>query len=120
MTGVKRTIATAALEALLSIPPLDLFIKSTAYNASVDVRCNGWWSSVPMVRHSSVVDLIENDCLLMPSDQIRTVCLLDDKFEWSIPKEEDWLNERVVYPPSDSITCFTDGSKKDGLGRLFL
>lgn len=115
MTGVKNSTATMALEALLSIPPLDLFVKSVAFNASVNVKCNGWWSSVENVGHCSIVNLIDDVRLLMPSDQIRTVYMLDDNFDWIIPEEREWLEEQRIYPPSDSIVCFTDGSRRDGL-----
>lgn len=51
----------------------------------------------------------------MPSEQMKPVVMLDDEFEWSIPEREELLGEVRLYPRSDSITCYTDGSKNDGL-----
>lgn len=115
MTGGKSSTATASLEVLLALPPLDLFVKSVAYNASANIRYNGWWSSASNVGHSSIVSLIEDDRLLMPSDQTRVVYALEDNFDWSIPTEDRWLEGGNDFPPPGKIVCFTDGSKRGGL-----
>ncbi|XP_037047894.1 uncharacterized protein LOC119082482, partial [Bradysia coprophila] len=115
VTGAKSSTATMSLETLLFLPPLDLFVKSVAFNSSANVRNNGWWSSASDTGHASIVNLIDDDRLKMPSDQIRAEYMLDDNFDWLIPTEDEWLVEGGVYPPSSNVVCFTDGSKKDGL-----
>lgn len=65
--------------------------------------------------HTTVRNRIRTDELLMPSDQMKPAVMLADEFEWLIPEREEWLGERRSYPRSDDITCYTDGSKKDGL-----
>lgn len=114
ITGVKSSTATAALETLLALPPLDLFVKSVAFNASVNIRCNGWWSSSFAVGHSAIAGLIKDERLSMPSDQVKAEFMLDDNFDWEIPTVDDWCNERKKLPPTDGIVCFTDGSKQNG------
>ena len=115
ITGAKNSTSTAALEAILAIPPLDLFLKSVAFNASVNIRCNGWWSSAFSAGHSAIVNLIDDERLYMPSDQMKAEYMLDDNFEWSIPAADEWLGERRIFPPTDGIVCYTDGSKGNGL-----
>lgn len=114
MTGVKNTVATLALEALLDLPPLDLYIKATAFNTSFNIQINECWQPSLEKGHTTVRNLIRTDEILMPSDQIKPVVMLDDEFEWRIPEREEWLGEGRSYPRSDGITCYTDGSKKEG------
>lgn len=115
MTGVKNTVATLALETLLNLPPLDLYIKATAFNTSFNIQINGCWQPLLEKGHTTVRNLIRTDEMLMPSDQMKLVLMLDDEFEWLIPEREEWLGEGRSYPRSDGITCYTDVSKKDGL-----
>lgn len=115
MTGVKNTVATLALETLLNLPPLDLYIKATAFNTSFNIQVNGCWQPLLEKGHTTVQNLIRTDEMLMPSDQMKLVLMLDDEFEWLIPEREEWLGEGRSYPRSDGITCYTDVSKKDCL-----
>lgn len=101
-----------ALETLLSIPPLDLYIKEMAFDASVNIRLNGWWLSSPEVGHQVIRNLITVDELMMPSDEIKAVFMLDDGFE---REREDWTGDGKIYPPSEGTVCYTDGSKRNGL-----
>lgn len=50
----------------------------------------------------------------MPSDQMKPI-LLDNNFDWEIPEREKWMSTSNPLPPVNSIACFTDGSKMDGL-----
>lgn len=114
MTGAKNTVATIALETLLDLPPLDLYIKTTALNAFFNIRINECWQPSLVKGHTTIQNLIRTEEMLMPSDQMKPVVMLDDEFEWLIPEREEWLGEVRLYPRSDSITCYTDGSKNDG------
>lgn len=115
ITGVKNSTATMALEALLSIPPLDLYIKSTAFNAALNMQFNGRWYQSSGKSHTTILNQIKDDRLLMISDQMSAVYMLEDAFEWAIPEREEWQGTDSTLPPPVSIVCFTDGSKKEGL-----
>lgn len=87
MTGAMRTTASKALEALLCLPPLNSFIKFTAFNASWNIRCNGWWvSNVGNHGHMAIENLMADEELKMPSDQMRPQLMLEDNFECIIPE----------------------------------
>jgi len=44
---------------------------------------------------------------------MKAVILLEDEFEWAIPGRNEWLGDNCKYPPTDGITCYTDGSKNE-------
>lgn len=115
ITGVKNTTATMSLEALLFLPPLDLYIKSLAFKSASNIKCNGWWTANSDLGHAVICRLINDEKLQMPSDQCRPELWLEDKFECSIPEESKWLSAQRVYPPVNDLICYTDGSKRDGL-----
>lgn len=114
ITGAKRSTATRAMEALLSLPPLDLFIKSTAFNAARNMQCNGWWNTAEPVGHLGITNLVVNDILSMPSDQIRPVLMLEDNFNCITPEKDLWLGESIIYPPVNGTVGYTDGSRRNG------
>ena len=117
MTSVKNTVATLALETLLDLPPLDLYIKATAFNTSFNIQINECWQPSLEKGHTTIRNLIKTDELLMPSDQMKSVVMLDDEYEWLIPGRKEWLGEERSYPRSDGITCYTDGSKNENLSE---
>lgn len=100
MTGVKDTVATLALETLLDLPPLDLYIKSVAFNAYFNIQVEGLWTPSAGKSHTKIRDLIKADELQMQSDQTKAVVLLEDKFEWALPGRNEWLGEHSKYPPT--------------------
>ena len=71
ITGVKNTTATMALEALLFLPPLDLFIKTLAFKLACNVKYNGWWCARSESGHGSICNLIKEGVPQMPSDPCR-------------------------------------------------
>lgn len=81
MTGVKNTVATLALETLLDLPPLDLFIKSVAFNAYFNVEVSGRWVSFEGKSHSAIGELIRQDELLMHSDQMKALIVPESNFK---------------------------------------
>lgn len=113
ITGVKNSTALMALEALLALPPLDLYIKATAFNVYMNVKCNGWWNSLSESGHVVISKLIVDERLDMPSDQIRAELMIDDRFECIVPSREDWLGDMKIFPPREGIICYTDGSKQE-------
>ena len=115
VTGVKNTTSTMALEALLNLPPLKLYVKSVAFWACVNVQSNGWWVSSGSGGHMKIMDLIEDEIFKMPSDQMRGELMLEDDFVGVIPERDEWLGEGSIFPPAAGIVCYTDGSKRDVL-----
>lgn len=104
-----------ALEALLFLPPLDLYIKALAFNAVCNVKGNGWWTARSDLGHAAICSLIKDELLQMPSDQCRPELWMNDNFVCTIPEESEWLSEQKIYPPVGDLVCYTDGSKRNGL-----
>lgn len=115
ITGVKNTTATMSLEALLFLPPLDLYIKTVAFKSASNIKANGWWTAKTESGHAAICRLINDDTLKMPSDQCRPELWMDDRFKCVIPDEREWLSEQKIYPPVRDLICYTDGSKREGL-----
>lgn len=65
----------------------------------MNVQCKSWWVSDSNEGHMGIRNLINEETLMMPSDQIRPVLMLDDKFECIVPEREEWLGESRTYPP---------------------
>lgn len=115
ITGAKASTPTKALEVILSLPPLDLYIKSVAFKASERMVSYGWWERGTTSGHSKIRTLIDEPELSMPKDTIKPELMLDDLFECIIPSRDEWLGERRNLPPTDGIVCYTDGSKDESL-----
>lgn len=111
LAGLCITVAinstpTRALETILSLSPLDIYIKSVAFNASESIVNNGWWTVTTSIGHSRIRSLIKEAELSMPKDI---------KKESIIPHREEWLGESKIWPPTEGIVCYTDGSKNEFL-----
>lgn len=89
----RHFVSTAALLDILSPP--HIFVKSIAFNASFNTRCNGWYSHVSVEGYSEINSLIEDVRLLIPSDQIEAEYVLDDEFEWLFPEVENCSGNEV-------------------------
>lgn len=113
MTGTKNPVSTIALETLLDLPPLDLFIKATVFNSYFNIKANEYWKYPLAKGHTTICNLIDTEKLLMPSDQMKPMLMLEDEFDFIIPEREAWHSDRHLYPPSEGIICYTDGSKMD-------
>ena len=117
VTGAMRSAPTAALEVLLGICPLDIFIFGHAMRTSYQLVQSGGWK-MSRVGHSGVWDrALENIPLFRaPSDVAVPRFCLDHRFEVLIPDREVWLDGGFPWDPG-SLVCFTDGSKVGDMGN---
>lgn len=104
-TGAFRSTPTAALEVLLDIPPLHMFISQQAQMANF--RLNGTNAKLKSC-------LTSNPCFMMPQDKIITVNDPDGCFLRRIPNRDDWENGLASCFPKDSTVIYTDGSLMNG------
>lgn len=115
MTGVKNTVATSALEALLNLPPLDLYVKALTFNTAMNIQGNGWWiHHLPMIGHARICELIDNEVLKMPNDVVKADLMLEDGFVSLIPAKQEWLGADRRWPPEQGVICYTDASVYEG------
>lgn len=118
VTGVMTSTPTAALEILLSLSPIGMFVKQQARLAVARLyRSGNWIAEGRNEGHASILfDLIERfGEMEMPSDHMETTFQFDKGFDTVIPDRLEW--ESGYSPIRGDITVFTDGSKmNEGTG----
>lgn len=95
MSGSMRTTPTAAMEVILSILPLDIFIEKTAMSTAYRLHCTKQWIQTgASVGHTSLLDqmLAKEPNLSMPTDKMVDLLNFDKKFKVIIPSREDWID----------------------------
>jgi hypothetical protein len=114
MTGSMRSTPISALEALLMLPPLNIFIEKEARQAAYRLKCIGRLNEAK-VGHSVILNRIteENPLLLAPSDKIEPVNVFGRKFSVEFPPRTDWLGQKAILPLNSEI-FYIDGSLFNG------
>ena len=115
-TGAMRTTPTAAMQVLLNLPPLHIFVRAEARS----VRYRLIQGQPPITQshgaeHQRLVkELKENPITGMPSDAMAIKYNFNKSYKIVIPDREDWKNG----PPVRAETVwYTDGSKtEEGVG----
>ncbi|XP_063362872.1 uncharacterized protein LOC134651701 [Cydia amplana] len=107
-----RVLPTAALEALLGLPPLHLFIQQEALAAAVRLKKSNLWRP-PRVPHTEILyEAIGREPLIEAvTDRIPKQFVFDKKYKIQLHEEpHEGLNPR-------ELRIFTDGSKtRSGTG----
>ncbi|KAI5735212.1 hypothetical protein M8J77_015582 [Diaphorina citri] len=117
ITGTMKTTPTLALETILNLPPLELFIKGVARMASYRMECNNTWKPKrPNLGHVRINTVIHNRILQMISDQMVT-CNYDVTPAKTVINSRDYWERNHVETKHGEIVWYTDGSKTtDGTG----
>lgn len=114
ISGAIRTTPSAALEVLLDLPPVHLFIEKEATMSIQRMGTVGLLSQrANAVNHAS--DLINGrrDELLMPCDRIPK-CLQFTNVQMLLPSREDWTADFLSTFPAEAVVWYTDGSFMNG------
>src|SRR6202012_4734275 len=118
VTGAMTSTPTAALEILLSLSPISLFIKQQAKLIVTRLYRAGHWMALGRnMGHAGILfDLIAKFREIeMPSDHMEAVFRFDKDFYTVIPERLEGENGRV--PIEGDLVVFTDGSKmEEGTG----
>ena len=111
ITNSFKTTPTSAMETLLDLPPLHLFIKKEAkitnYTFSVDENNLMKSYTCKILDKEQKQDEILN---IPISDKMSMKFNFEPKFKVKFPKREEWLNNEITFTES-SVVYFTDGSK---------
>ncbi|XP_069357560.1 uncharacterized protein [Maniola hyperantus] len=110
ITGAMSTSPGAALEALLNLPPLFLYLMKEARMGMYRLISQGkvnWLSKTLRDLQNSVLEI---PVLGMPSDTMIPKYNFQRSFSVEIPDREDWTNNKITWP-SGCLKWFTDGSK---------
>ena len=118
-TRAMRSTPTSALEVLLKLPPLDIYIESVARNTTYrlmkisNYEVNKWF----MKGHCELrKEMGKNVLVEMPSDMMTPHFNFKKPFKIRIPTREDWETRSSQLVNGD-IIWYTDGSKTpDGVG----
>ena len=109
ITGAMSSTPTTAMEAFLSLTPLDLFIKGEARLGAYRLQASGNWRTGRNTGHSTIINLVTEPAgiLLMGSDQIQKQYSFKKPFQVNL----NWKEWNAHTDTSKSIMWFTDGSK---------
>lgn len=119
ITGAMKTTPTAALEALLDLPPLEIVAKMEAARSLSRIGLilgrkvifgNG-------KRNSKTKKLMELNHKFIGggnTDSAGSVIKLSHGFECWVPSREEWESFHAQHVKEDTITCYTDGSLMNG------
>jgi hypothetical protein len=111
ITGGMRSTPTSTLEVMLMLPPLHLFIKQKARQATNRLLGNGY-SYLPNFGRSEVLIRMtdETPLLLAPRKHFVTLNIFDMKFSVDFPTREDWSTQFVDLVALEGLIFFADGS----------
>lgn len=111
ITGAIRTTPTVALETILAIPPLDLEVQRIATSTALRMkRFNNWNSDHEIRGHCRILRDLQQDVLMMPSDEMAMVRVFDRKFSFKIPERNEWNEDGLSGVESNALEVYTDGS----------
>lgn len=72
VTGCMRTTPTAAVEAIINLPPLHLFIKQEAATTAFRLKSLNLWNSESNTGHTSIISqtIAKQPLLALPTDRL--------------------------------------------------
>jgi ribonuclease HI len=115
ITGSMRSTPTSALEVLLLLPPLNIFIEREARQTIYRLKCSGRLGYAT-IGHSEIIEemIDEFPFLLARTDKIIPTDVFDRKFSVEFPARNDWYDQEMLIMPPGGIVIYTDGSFCDG------
>lgn len=122
---------TAAMEVMMDIRPIDIYIEAVAVSSYLRMVNNGNWicqsgEVFNKLAHGNIAMKISREIneLHMPTDKLTNKQYIDSKFKTNILDRSDFQDLEIKLKPDnpDEINCFTDGSRKDsstGCGFIY-
>ncbi len=117
-----RTTPTAAMEILIDIKPINIFLQTCAINTHLRLIGNGNWRPksgeiMNPISHTRLVETLttQTPTLFMPTDKLINRHRIKTNFDTMI-KSRDEINKTIKVPRPNNhhtINCFTDGSRFD-------
>lgn len=120
ITGAFKTTPTSALEVLLNITPLDLFVKFVAQKTAYRLICINQWVSTGIIDgHRFIINdfmnIDSNTLAYFPQDSLASTYVLEKNYVVFFPVREYWSSNLHNELISNHIVWFTDGSLCNGL-----
>lgn len=114
VTGALHSAPTAALEVMLHLIPMDIYVKSVAAKSALRLKESKCWTSTNY-GHSSILRIYPGQEWREPTDYTVSLPDFEKSFSMLIPGREQWEGNQATMEVDHSV--FTDGSKMDvGVG----
>ena len=116
ITGCMKSTPSAALELVLDVEPLDIFIENTALAASYRLAS---FLKRNRQKETNLLQILNNllACSQMPSDMLTTKIIFEKSYSTVIMKREICLEKHSNNTCDNISKCFTDGSvSEEGVG----
>jgi hypothetical protein len=110
-TGAITTTPTAAMETILNLTPLDIYICGVARMGAYRLQITeSWRPTFTSKGHTRITDKIQNDTLLMTSDTMVKKHSFARPLEVLIDEREGW-NAGDYQITNGDLVWYTDGSR---------
>ena len=117
VTGAMKTTATAVMEILLDLPPIQTIVQVKAFATADRLQQNGMWFPNFSGGHAKIRSLIADPIFDMPRDRLTPEIDFSRRFKVVLNQRTDWLNGGLTEMFGDGLVGFTDGSKmSEGTG----
>ena len=112
ITGAMRTTPTIALQMIIGLTPLDVYIKQEAMLSCFRLQVNSQWVS-NACSHTSIKNTLKHVVPISHKqcDRIIPRYMFDRNYVVEIPNRSDWIGNNVEL--KDDIVCYTDGSRME-------
>ena len=121
ITSCSRTCPTAALECMLNVPPLYIFILGEAVAENYRIMTSPFESISKLVDEWLMKEIMQSDTLkILHTDKCLKIRNLHTGINFCTPEREEW-NYQVKNLNKFDETWFTDGSKTSkGTGAAYI
>jgi len=111
ITGAVRT--TLALQMIIGLTPLDVYIKQEAMLSCFWLQVNAQWVSSACSHITSIKNTLQQIVSVSHKqcDRIIPRYMFDRNYVMEIPSHSYWIGNNVEL--KDDIVCYTDGSRME-------
>jgi len=118
-TGAMRSAPTAALESMLALPPIHLYLQGVATKTMTRLSRTGRWlgcsgkGNAALPTHVKICEGYSREVpeTVLPCDYQREFLPTGRKFTVEIRSREEWKRTGSPKTQPYSLSCFTDGSR---------
>jgi len=116
ITGATRTALTAALELVIGITPVMVYLEQEALAACLRLKLNSQRIQTHTGGHTSICSRLHSNVPLSQQtvDRIMPKFIFDKNYSVFIPARKDWTYDEVVL--NDNVICYMDGSRFEHIG----
>jgi ribonuclease HI len=117
ITGAQKSTSTKAMETIIGLEPIEVYIRRKAAETAIRLKANGQWAAVGDTPHMKIEELdipLFRD--LMAGNELADTCprktLINKKFQTKI-REKNQARQYASTPETGSVSFYTDGAKNE-------